>query len=129
MSGGYAYVVGIDDLRVIDVTTPSDPVEVGSAIIPSLSWGIAVSTGIAYVAWADDFSAPAGLRAFDVTWPSAPVEIGSYDTPGEQLDVTVADGHVFLTSDGAGLYIFEGCGLFADGFESGDTSAWSATVP
>jgi hypothetical protein len=42
----------------------------------------------------------------------------------------VSEGHVFVAGSAVGLYVFEGCGpLFVDGFESGDTSVWSATVP
>ncbi len=28
-----------------------------------------------------------------------------------------------------GAYEYQGPGIFSDGFETGDTSAWSATVP
>jgi hypothetical protein len=55
--------------------------------------------------------------------------VGFYDSLGERLGVAVSDGYVFLTTDADGLYVFRGCGVFVDGFESGDTSAWSMTVP
>jgi hypothetical protein len=42
----------------------------------------------------------------------------------------VAGGHVYAAEDYAGLEVRASCGLlFTDGFESGDTSAWSVTVP
>jgi hypothetical protein len=33
------------------------------------------------------------------------------------------------TSSNVVFYVIDGGGLFVDGFESGDTSSWSATVP
>jgi hypothetical protein len=36
---------------------------------------------------------------------------------------------VYLADWDAGLAVFQECTLFSDGFDSGDTSAWSATVP
>ena len=64
-------------LRVIDVSTPSAPVEVGThRHAPGSSYGIAVSGGYAYVADGDG-----GLRVIDVSTPSAPVEVGFVDTP------------------------------------------------
>lgn len=43
-----------------------------------------------------------GLHVIDVSTPSAPVEVGSLETPGDANDVDVQDG-----------------------FDSGDTAAWS----
>ena len=141
VSGGYAYTAGgYSDyfpmgLYVIDVSEPSAPVEVGFLGTPTATCDVAVSRGYAYVAVNEDYrSLGAGLHVIDVSIPSAPVEVGSYATvggglPGYWEGVAVSDGYVFLVNLG-GLFIFRECGpLFADGFESGDTSAWSATVP
>jgi len=63
--------------------------------------------------------------------PSAPVEVGFFDTPGYARGVAVSGGYVTLADYEAGLAVCRECTgpLFSDGFESGDTSAWSATVP
>ena len=141
VSGGYAYTaVPYSDyiplgLYVIDVSEPSAPVEVGFLGTPKPALDVAVSRGYAYVAVNDEYSFPGGgLHVIDVSIPSAPVEVGSYATiggglPGYWEGVAVSDGYVFLVNWG-GLFVFRECSpLFADGFESGDTSAWSATVP
>jgi len=141
VSGGYAYTAGgYSDyfpmgLYVIDVSEPSAPVEVGFLGTPKPALDVAVSRGYAYVAVNDLYSFPGGgLHVIDVSIPSAPVEVGSYATvggglPGYSEGVAVSDGYVFLVNLG-GLFIFRECGpLFSDGFESGDTSAWSATAP
>jgi hypothetical protein len=83
-----------------------------------------VSGGYAHVA--DAYS----LRAIDVRTPSAPVEVGFVDTPGDAFGVAVSGGYGYIADAGAGLVTFRNCSLlFADRFESGDTSAWSVTVP
>ena len=51
------------------------------------------------------------LRIFDVSNPAAPFETGSVSLPGAAVAVTV-DDH-----------------LVSDGFESGDTTAWSQVEP
>jgi hypothetical protein len=40
-----------------------------------------------------------------------------------------ADGEVTITTDIECTATFEPNNIFEDGFESGNTSAWSATVP
>jgi hypothetical protein len=83
-----------------------------------------VAGAYAYVA-----AGSSGLRVIDVSDPAAPVEVGFYDTPGEAWGVAVAGDYVHLADGSAGLDVFSDCLLFADGFESGDASAWSAIMP
>jgi hypothetical protein len=128
--GGYAYLADDFGLRVIDVSSPSAPMEVGFIPTPSFfAWGVAVSNGHVYIAGGDEFGPEGGLLVVDVSTPSAPVEVGFYETVNDRFDVSVSGGYVFLTTDVDGLYVFRECGVFVDGFESGDTSAWSVTMP
>ena len=71
-------------LRVIDISNPSNPVEVGYYDTPGYAWDVAVSGSYAYIA--DGIS---GLRVIDISNPSNPVEVGYYDTPGYAWGVTV----------------------------------------
>jgi hypothetical protein len=90
---------------------------------------VAISRGYAYVTY-DDYGIDGGLFVADVSTPSAPLRVGFYETARNATSVAASDGYVFVTTDGAGWYIFRECWLlFEDGFESGDTSAWSASVP
>ena len=58
IKGNYAYVAdGFSGLRIIDVSNPAQPGEVGFYVTPGYAWGVAVSGSYAYVA--DGFS---GLR-------------------------------------------------------------------
>ena len=101
------------------------PEYLGSVDTPEDAINVAVAGGYAYVA-----DREAGLRVIDVSTPSTPVEVGFLDTPGYTVGVAVAGGYAYVADLYAGLAVFEDCSLpFSDGFESGDTSAWSATVP
>jgi hypothetical protein len=128
VAGAYAYVINENSLRVIDVSTPSTPVEV-SFVEDGGGGRVAVSGGYAYVAgYVADVGT--GLWVIDVSTPSAPVEAGFFPTQDAAEDVAISGDHVFHTAHLDGLYVFRECGLvFEDGFESGDTSSWSATVP
>jgi hypothetical protein len=124
---GYAYVVTLDGLRVIDVSAPTAPAEVGIVAMPCY-WPteIAIAGSTAWVAcW------EAGLRVLELSNPESPVEVGFYDPPEALAFVDVGSDHAVAANLEAGLLVFEKCELpvFSDGFESGDTSVWSATVP
>ena len=127
VAGAYAYVADTTaGLRVVDVSNPAAPVEVGFYDTPGWAYGVAVAGSYAYVG-----DGGAGLRVVDVSNPALPFEVGSYDTPGFAYGVAVAGSYAYVGDGGAGLEVLTSCEglLFQDSFESGDTSAWSATVP
>ena len=70
-----------------------------------------------------------GLRILNVSTPSSPVEVGFYDTLGSARSLAVSGPFVYVADDFAGMEIFRSCHIFLDGFESGDLSAWSSTLP
>ena len=127
VSGDYAFVADDwDGLRVVNVSAPSTPVEVGSVGLQVDARDVTVSGDYAYVAG----GFLGGLRVIDVSTPSAPVLVGDEGTPGWAFGVAVSSSNVFAADHQAGLMIYHGCHhLFCDGFEIGDTSAWSGTVP
>jgi hypothetical protein len=122
MVGEYAYVMGEDGLRVLDVSDPSSPILAGQC--PDVSGGaLEVSGGYAYIS-------SGGVRVVDVSTPFAPVEVGFNQVPGGcDRDITVVDGFVYHAICSSGFAVYDECSMFHDGFESGDTSAWSSTVP
>jgi hypothetical protein len=133
VSGSYAYVGKEQGLLMIDVSTPSAPVVVGEGGLPYEGLyvrNIAVSGDYAYCSWVA-FPGATGFTVFDVSTPS------TYLPERAELDdggggVAVSGGYVYLgylENKSVGLGIYTECPVFTDGFESGDTSAWSATVP
>lgn len=70
----------------------------------------------------------AGLRVIDVSVPPVPVVVGFAAMPGYADGAAVSGRVAYLADQDDGLAVFLEC-FFSDGFESGDNSAWSATVP
>ena len=76
--GDYAYVADWSGgLRVIDVSNPVSPTEVGLYDTPGSAYGVTVAGNHAYIA-----DSGSGLRVVDVSNPISPTEVGFYDTPG-----------------------------------------------
>jgi len=97
--GGYAYVADGRGLRVVDISDPTNPAEVGFYDTPGYAYDVAVAGGYAYVADGR------GLRVVDVSDPSNPTEVGFYDTPGSAADVAVAGGYAYVADWNGGLLI------------------------
>jgi hypothetical protein len=92
VSGSVAYVAaGAAGLRVLDVSDPAHPVEVGHADGPA--YDVAVSGTYAYVA-------SGGLTVYDVTNPASPVQVGSWGTASSAGRVVVAGEFAFVASPG-----------------------------
>lgn len=123
VSGSYAYVAADPDgrvrpmdvsssLRVLDVSNPASPFEVGSYAMPgrldyhniyeSASYGVYVSGSYAYVA-ADTL----GMRVVDVSNPASPYEVSFYDTPGRAFDVYVSGSYAYVADWDGGLRVLD----------------------
>ncbi len=113
-------------LHVFDVTDPSNPIHLGFTCV----WredhtGVAASGGYAYVL----NPVAEVLHGISVINPDDPYHMGMSGTLDQTDELAAGWGYVYVADGGAGLSIYRECGLFFDGFESGDTSAWSAAVP
>ncbi len=98
----YAYVAaGGAGLRVVDVSDPAVPLEVGTYKPPGGAEGIYVAGKYAYVT--DGY----GLRVVDVSAPAVPLQVGGYDTPGLALDVYVAGGYAYVADWASGLRVVD----------------------
>ncbi len=87
---------------MIDVSTPSAPVEVGFVDTPDMAWGVAVSGAYAYVA-----DVNGGLRVIDVSTPSALVEVGFVDTSGAGLGASRSSSGYAYVADEDPKQVFE----------------------
>ncbi len=85
-------------LRIIDVSDPLVPVEIGAFDTPGSAREVWVENGLAYVADADS-----GLRIIDVSDPTAPVEVGALVGGWKALDVAVMGGHAYVAADLSGM--------------------------
>ena len=101
VENGHAYVAEYQyGIRVVDISDPANPVEVGFYDTPGDAHGVVVVGEIAYVA---DFDQ--GLRVLNIADPAQPVEIGSYDTPGEAQSLTIAGEYVYVADGSDGMHV------------------------
>lgn len=94
VANGYAYVVSSSKLHLIDVTTPTNPVEVGTLNVYPGS-GVAVQGTTAYV------TQTAGFLTYNVSNPAAPTQEGDYGS--FSISTPIA-----LTVNGSTLYLVGG---------------------
>ena len=95
---------------------------------PTSSNGVEVVGDRLYIA-ADTFW---GLLIVDVTDPTNPQYIDDMGTPGSAERVVATEDRLLIADGDNGVRLLSCPGeppLFTDGFESGDTSMWSSTVP
>jgi hypothetical protein len=100
-----AYVTNYEDgLRVINVSDPSSPFEIGLCDTPGRAWGLWVEDTFAYIT---DVNSPDddGLLIIDISDPSSPIMIGSYYDPRDANDVWVKDTIAYVA--GSGLRIID----------------------
>ena len=101
ISGTLAYVAaGGAGLRVVDVSNPALPTEVGAWDSHGYAQGVTVAGTIAYLA-----DGPYGLRLVDISKPSQPVEVGSAYPMNYAFDVAVQGHYAYIAAAGAGLLI------------------------
>ena len=101
IQGSLAYVADVNSgLRIIDVSSPSSPVEVGFYDTPGYARDVYVQSGLAYVA-------DGSLRIIDVSVPSSPSEVGFYNTPGGALGVYVQGSLAYVADYQSGLRIID----------------------
>jgi hypothetical protein len=99
----YAYISGDDArLRVIDVSEPGSPIEVGSCELPGGALDIAVQGNHAYVTVGNS-----GLSIIDISSPTSPINVGTYDTPGSAQRVAVHGSFAYVADGNSGLRIID----------------------
>jgi PKD repeat protein len=97
VSGSVAYVAaGAAGLRILDVSDPAHPVEVGH--VDGLAYDVAVSGTHAYLAGAPPGGGAGGLSIYDVTNPASPVQVGSWTGGSTSLRVVVAGEFAYVAS-------------------------------
>ncbi len=104
VSGNYAYVAyGNAGLRIVDVSNPFLPMDVGFAITEEVddARGIRVSGNYAYVA-----DAPFGLRIIDITTPTNPEEAALCETGDVPRGVCASGEYIYVAAED-GLYILQ----------------------
>jgi hypothetical protein len=99
--GNYVYVAnsGVGDFRIVDVSDPLIPVEVGAANIQERANKVVVTASHAYVACGHG-----GLEVFDISDPSQPTLVGSYQNDHYMWSIALGRDVVFMGDRNAGMF-------------------------
>ena len=101
VSGTRAYVAaGGAGLRVVDISDPANPAEIGAWDSPGYAEGVAVSGNTVYLA-----DGPYGLRVVDVSDPASPTPLGSAYDMNYAFEVAVSGDYAYVAAAGAGLLV------------------------
>ena len=102
INGQYAYVAaGEVGLRIIDVSDPYSPFEVGYCDTVGFTTSLFVSGNYAYLVSEDE----EGLVIVDVSLPSAPFMVSSYETPDYPVKVYVVGQYAFVTDEAGNISV------------------------
>jgi hypothetical protein len=105
VSGNYAYITGentltlISWLRIIDVSDPSNPQELGMYILPGSARDVEVLGRYAYVTY--------GLYIIDISNPHNPQFVGSCPTRGEPWDIDLSFPYAYIADGDSGLCVID----------------------
>jgi hypothetical protein len=109
VSGTLAYVAaGGAGLRIVDISDPTNPVEIGAWDSPGYAEGVAVSGDFAYLA-----DGPYGLWIVEVSDSADPTPVSAAFKMNYAFDVTVSGDHAYIAAAGAGLLVADVSNPFA----------------
>lgn len=126
ISGDLAYLAaGGNGLTVLSIADPTNPIELGRWTNGWNTSDVTVRPPLAYVT-----DTQVGLYAIDLSDPASPMEWGFWPTAYQAEAVAFTGWDIAMGDGSGGLVILKACGvIFADGFESEDTDAWSSSLP
>lgn len=98
----YAYLAGGDGgLRIVDISSPNNPVEVASVDTIGYTQGITISGNYVYAATGSN------LDIFDVTNPSSPSWLSSFPVDDWTQNVTVSGSYAYISDYSYGLFVVD----------------------
>ncbi len=102
LQGSRAYIADVG-FRVLDISDPENPVEVGFVSSDGVEGrGVALDATVAYVSYGK-----VGILAYDVSDPSDPMVVAKYDSLGFSNKAVVQDGLLYLADQEGGLAVLE----------------------
>jgi hypothetical protein len=132
-AGTLLYACGGTEFAIFDVADPTDVRLVGSLSLPATGssrhfrlHGERAILGPDY----DGSGGPQVFRVIDLSDPAQPTQVAVLPTLSSANEAFAGAGLLGLADADAGVAFYDSCTrMFADGFESGDDSAWSQVVP
>lgn len=126
-AGTRAYLACHDgSLHVIDIANPANPQQLGTYDDPSI---LGAGADVALAGGAAFFAHGMVIDRVAIGQPALPVRTDRIDLGLSARDLERAAGErIWVAAGAGGIYQLEQ-DLFADGFESGDLSAWTSSFP
>ncbi len=107
VAGDYLYIAG-DGLRVVDISQPRNPRQVGYSFKAGNGQAVAAEGRYAYVAQRTVHKGrPVSLWVFDISNAAAPTQIGALADIGNTADLATSSGYVYQVDPGFGLRVFD----------------------
>jgi hypothetical protein len=101
IAGSRLYLAVSNGLRIIDITNPLSPTQMGSLNTADAAWDVAVSNNLAYIA-----AGNSGLQIANVTNPASPTIVGSLAIPGGTAKgVALAGNFAVVAASAAGVVL------------------------
>lgn len=98
----YLFTGAGKDLYILDVSNPSDPIEINKIPTVGMVYGLFISGDYLYVANGEN-----GVIIFDITDPAHPESLGHCDTPGRAWKVEVNYPYAYVADLEGGLRIID----------------------
>lgn len=100
VSGDYAYIAnGVNGLLIVDISTPSNPTQIGLYNTPGLARGISILNNYIYLSDQDT------IEIFDISTPSNPILVGSL--PIGAYRTFIQDNYLYAVGGFSGLNIVD----------------------
>jgi hypothetical protein len=101
VNGNFAYIAATSTgLRIVDISNPSAPEEIGFYVTGNSTYGIAVDSHYAYLA-----DGAGGLQIIDISNPTNPQKISSYSTPTSAYGIELKGNYVYIVDRGQYLRV------------------------
>jgi parallel beta-helix repeat protein len=124
VEGGFAYVLDVGHLEVVDISNPDQPLGKGHCYICGIGDRIEFADGIIYAT-----VGAAGLCPVDVSDVENPTPGLLVRLPGYAMGVTVTSGHIYVAGGNAGLFVLERTGELSSARETPDRGRPIASAP
>ncbi|MEQ1353400.1 MAG: hypothetical protein ABLT11_05235 [Candidatus Acidiferrum sp.] len=100
ISGKTLFLATSDDTRILDVSNPGSPIQLGTIAIGTTA--LAVSGNSLFAGTVDN-----RIVVFDISNPASPVQKGSVDVPDVSIQIRISGTRMFVADSTAGLLIFD----------------------
>lgn len=101
-AGDTAYIAERSGLRIVDLSNPAIPSEIGFFDSTGETFDVEISHNRAFLA-----NGTSGLELVDITNPASQTRLGGFATPDPAMDIAVQGNYAFVAAKRAGLLVVD----------------------